>query len=764
MKQRQLASTLRAVGAESRRRDPSSHLRTALLFLGVFIIGISLLTLVAVGASYQGRESRGLARTPVEASSDQGPTVLYYSGGDSVGYRTVQVIYVVPLVPDAPLPPGLDRWPQEGEATLSPQLLIDGAGEGIGTRYGRSVGHITDAGLVDPTERLVYVHPTAASTADSVFTGIVGFGSSSGAPQGPALYDRAMSDLLLIVAVLLLAPGVVALMIGARIGSESRDRRLRLLEVLGISPAQRRLVVFSELRLPLLWAVGAAGLLALMACLANVRVPGAQFVLVAADMRRDWYLLVAALALCLVASVAGVLLADRTRGLRSQNARRLEVQTVRVRPVAISVFVVTCFLTANIDGFFPRDALILAYGAGALIAVLTLPAVIAAMMVLVGRVAVWVGRRTGSAASIVSGRRLTHLPTAATRLASAIAIALVLLVSAQVWLSKLAEPATAARDALAAVGSSMLTVTPPAGTTTLTAFEAGLPDDVMALALVSPAGSPDLRLQGSCNALTIIDLPCSDVPQNVNINAAGLDPRVAILAGRGPQLASMAGPSDGSVAPGENLVGLVLVSRSGDISIPAIREQLAQQYAPSGYVDSVGGATLEGATILVDQSRWVGYFGTVGILVLAAGTLISAGAYFLRFSQILAPLSVMSTRPSLFWTSAAWQIAAPFTIAAVLGAGIAIWLASPLTTPAAGGTLPTALILKCVVGIAAVGIGLSAAAASMSMRRAVKWKPGATSATVSFRPAEWRRPRHPMLEGAKQVASLDSPSQIGESS
>lgn len=105
-------------------------------------------------ASYAGYEDRNIARSPVLGDSEDNATFRYLQWSDVLAETQEQyaVSYIVPLSGDAPLPPGVSEWPDEGEFVASPALLEAGEAEGIRTRYGTLVGEIGNEGLTSPTE------------------------------------------------------------------------------------------------------------------------------------------------------------------------------------------------------------------------------------------------------------------------------------------------------------------------------------------------------------------------------------------------------------------------------------------------------------------------------------------------------------------------------------------------------------------------------------------------------------------------------------
>lgn len=148
-----LSLQLLRIGRDAGRRSEAAGTRAAALALSAFAVALCLGLMAMVHASYAGKELRRDARTPV-GLTEQSPAsraTLWLVGSDALkGKRLFSVVFIAPRTSNAPLPPGVDRWPGPGEAVLSPGLLKAGAAEGIAGRYGKLSGTIGQEGLDDP--------------------------------------------------------------------------------------------------------------------------------------------------------------------------------------------------------------------------------------------------------------------------------------------------------------------------------------------------------------------------------------------------------------------------------------------------------------------------------------------------------------------------------------------------------------------------------------------------------------------------------------
>ncbi|WNV91096.1 ABC transporter permease [Umezawaea sp. Da 62-37] len=154
--------------------------------------------------------------------------------------------YVLAGGPGAPVPPGLERIPGDGEIVLSPalaELLASPEGEALRPRFPqRVVGTIGQDGLVGPNH-LLYIAgdssvPRFADTAYYRF----------GRYNGVQLDSLTSGRLLLVVLglVVLLLPVLLFTVISTRLAGPERERRMAALRLLGAGPWQVRRVAAGD--------------------------------------------------------------------------------------------------------------------------------------------------------------------------------------------------------------------------------------------------------------------------------------------------------------------------------------------------------------------------------------------------------------------------------------------------------------------------------------------------------------------------------------
>ncbi|MEV6025497.1 FtsX-like permease family protein [Streptomyces sp. NPDC052036] len=149
----------------------------------------------------------------------------------------------------APLPPGLERFPQPGEMVVSPSLktlLASDEGRILRDRLPyRIAGTIAEQGLVGSHELAYYAGAKglAAQIAPPDVSRIDRFGDPDLAPEKS---DPVLLLLMLVVFVALLMPVGVFIAAAVRFGGERRDRRLAALRLVGSDSGMTRRIAAGE--------------------------------------------------------------------------------------------------------------------------------------------------------------------------------------------------------------------------------------------------------------------------------------------------------------------------------------------------------------------------------------------------------------------------------------------------------------------------------------------------------------------------------------
>lgn len=257
-------------------------LRSGFLVAALVCTMLCSIAVATVFAAYQGQDRRGAERTPVYIDErSKGVEVSkvaiarFAHSLDTLSVHSLQyaVVYLRPLDRSAAPPPGISRWPEEGEVFLSPALREAGESEGIESRYGTYVGEIDSVGLIHPDEKLAYVNPTKESVREEFFHDISGFGQEKPRLIG-ALLDRPSLSVPL-GGFLALAGTATALLVvlSMRMGLDTRREHTAKLVMLGASKMGQVKWHAGKLLPPLGIAVVSVGLLLTLLFARGMRLP-----------------------------------------------------------------------------------------------------------------------------------------------------------------------------------------------------------------------------------------------------------------------------------------------------------------------------------------------------------------------------------------------------------------------------------------------------------------------------------------------------------
>lgn len=401
---RGLRGSLWRIGAHVRHADQHrwGGPRAVAQCLGALLVCIGLAAMV-VEADYTAlRQERSDAITPVIAQSDADAQVLYRFGGfASIDNRPVTVVVIAPVSEDSPLPPGVEAWPEPGEAVVSPALAEDLVGDRADL-FGPVAGTIGPEGLEVPRERRVYMRPTEEALDEASMTGVSGFGGDNptGSFYGEGYLNASPQSVVqaLLVGTLFL-PGVVALVVGSGINGEERIRQSRTLMALGLQ--RRHLAAIDAVEgLPAVLVGTALGALLVGAtCLVDISIPALDAAFPAADTRHAgiWLPLCVLVALLVaMGTVVASRLSQRQLGTRRTHPRKVERLHVRAL-FCVAAIGTTIWATAHMTETYPRT---FAYLAGVVVVALTIPALVSIVVSVLGSLATRLGLRSSSAGTL----------------------------------------------------------------------------------------------------------------------------------------------------------------------------------------------------------------------------------------------------------------------------------------------------------------------------------------------------------------------------
>lgn len=207
--------------------------------VAVLLVATSLPTALAA-RDVRAEKLRGETSAPIPGVDPLYKADLYTDFGD----RSVRGSYLKAGGPAAPLPPGADRIPGDGEILVSPELkklLASPEGELLRPRFPeRIVGTIGQPGLEGPYELRFYAGDAGIEPAEG--NTVYEFGGGSRAQvMNPFLYLTA-----LFFVVILLFPVLVFVGISTRLSGAQRDRRLAALRLIGASAHRVRRIAAGE--------------------------------------------------------------------------------------------------------------------------------------------------------------------------------------------------------------------------------------------------------------------------------------------------------------------------------------------------------------------------------------------------------------------------------------------------------------------------------------------------------------------------------------
>ncbi|MFF4694403.1 hypothetical protein [Streptomyces chattanoogensis] len=727
MKRGRIRHMLR-IGRAAGRTAEGGRARFWALLAATAIVAVTLCSLSATAATWQGREQRGAARVPVLAGHGQQGSALWSRYWDSYQGRQFTVVVIAPLTADAPLPPGVARWPGPGEVFLSPALAEGPTSEDFAHRYGTSVGTISDEGLASPGERLAYVRPTTKMLGTARMEKITGYGGA-----GPAFGDLRVigpqSSMLAIIGVLLGLPALGLAAAAARMGAAGRDRRDALLHTLGAGRAARAWMDIGAAIRPVCIGAVVAALLTTPFLLVDVQLPWIDYTLYAPDLRRVGVTLAAAVAASMAMTLGLVLLLRPAAARKGASTRPRTAGSGLLRLLALGscpAFLVLA-LTSKSFGAQRSAAAYLFAVVGVWV---TLPWVIGWAASRISRRASRSPHHSGAPARLIAARTTAARPGMVVRLVAAMIIAIGVIGQTQIITSLLFARSGDVEQLNSAQGRTMALVQTSAPRLT-DAFTAALPKGAHAVAIgtgnIQSDGSSASRvLQAPCSSLRALQLPCPAPGQEANVQYGALDKRLRVSGyqtfGETPA-AVRTGPVS-AINSAAGLQAVVFTDIDKPMDIPAVKRAAHLYLSVKALTEPVAEDGAKSFAVGY-QSRWIPFLGTIGTLILLTALALAALSEFLQFSQTLAPLTVLTGRGQVFHTTAFWCLGAPLLGAGAIGTFVHVVLVQPVTGGESGATLSWNLITAVLTATVLLAAAATAAGGSTAARRALTWRPRA---------------------------------------
>ncbi|WP_340557815.1 hypothetical protein [Streptomyces sp. GSL17-111] len=696
-------------------------------------LATGLTSLVTTVAAYSAQEEIDRARAPrmLHAYPDERPVGHWYeSGNDITGYAQHTVVLLAPLDAEAAPPPGLPRWPQPGEAFLSPALLSAGESVGIRHRYGDFAGVIARPGLTNPLERLAYVRPAEGAASFEPADRVSGFGVAGDVPYrsfGDAAVAYDSGTLVSALAGFVLLPIAVLIVIACRVDADARDRRNRVLETLGGAWRHRALVNLGEAGGAVSIGAVAGVAPACVGLLWDVTVPVVGYPLTAAGLRAAWwmYLLVPGVSVLVV--LASVVLLHRSRKV---GPLRTPERPSRRWMVCLPLGVLIA-MPSDLTPFAADLRVSLGqYVLGLSLVLVALPSLIAAAMALLGRLLAQAAERAGRAGVLVAGQWTRAHPGVTARTVAAAVVSLVLVTQVHLWTSRTSGEAEAAAATLQRIGTSInLVRTGPLTEQDLRDFREALPDQHVLMLLQRPDPRQPTELRGDCSALDALGQPCrsglSDLAVVEGTQAVELQ---RWTGGRAGLLVRRAPLTDYAVASraedSEVQWSLLTVADPDNDAASAQVNRAAYAYLGMGpVITGLGGDALAGMLQYESYGRWIALLGGTGLVVLLGASVISSLNEFRAFSARLAPVGVLSGGRGFLRETSWWYLAPPLLLAAPFSVAAAWYMSEPVTRGTGTSMSPylaSVGALSCVL-LAALTAAFGSRNASVT---ATRWRPG----------------------------------------
>lgn len=710
-------------------------MRSAVITAATALILLIAVGAVAIEASYAGMASRTWERAPrhVELHPDESVTFRFLARGGtgySIGDRPVAVVHLEPVTGDAPLPPGVESWPEPGQVVISPALMDDVAA--VEQRYGEVVGTIGREGLASLGERLIYARPFPGTTSAEHFWEGSGFGDVNYAVTPGDLWDNKPSSTLHLLLILFaLIPACSLLVVGVRLEQGKRRERAAVLETLGATPRQIMVRDTRETIPPMVLGTVAGGALAAAMTWRDTPLPGVGFTVRHEDMAESRVALAVAL-------ITGFTLIAVTVVALSYPGRLHSGTTVRGRApkypgpaalVAVTVIggTATMAVRAAVTG---SDMVAVWIVAGAVGACLLTPSLVGW---LVGQVAIagyaWAGRR-GHPTGIIATRQISATIGHSARLASSIALLIILVTQGIVWASLGTQHGVEAERlyrTLDARAASMVVPLGPGADARFNAVHAALRglDTMLVLGRSSDgSGIPD-RAELRVTAETLTRHGVGKAGHLADLSATSRLTVEALTVGTVDLKTVPSLTLDDPTDPGIASAHLIILSPDDTpLALDAVAGAAYRAAGPGWKVQVPGAEWREAARQETHQTRWIGWFGAIGVTILLSTLWLAARDEIRRSALGTAPLGALTARPTVIAGVAAMRVGLATAIGCVVGGISAVLFSQPLVALGIGISPPYRTIaMLCGVSVG-IGVVVWAVAARTGIRAAHTWRPG----------------------------------------
>lgn len=687
---------------------------------GLFAAGASLVLftwiLLVASATFHERDGRATAREGIPTQSVADTAGYWVPSVDSLDDRQFSLVYLARAAEGAKPPPGLNRWPEPGEVFLSPELAA-AAGPEFAQRYGSYAGSVKQAGLLYPSEWLAYVGADEGTLESRPGSAVSHFGAT-GRLSSTSLGTLNLSytkDFLPVVLPLVGLPTLALCLVAARAGAEERDRRISVLLALGASIRARSCVLVGNGLAPVSMGAVFGCLIASISMLVSIRLPATGYIISASDaVSVGWTLPIIALGATVLLLMAIAFLNRQSTTTAGPRPRRSE-RNRRWPAAGLSLSAALMVAGASITGV-PSRFLI---AAGICLLGLSLPSIVGNQANRLGSVIANLGRRFNASAAIVGGRWLQARPETFSRMVSAFTVGLLLAAVVQVVITRAPDEVRSARLAQQALGGRIV-VTRSTGLTMQgsLAFTHAIGEEKV---LYLREGDGEPTLSASCATLALVGAigACPAEPMALSqVFAAPTDYSQALQASIGEDAVVSATLPTLS----DQIDLLVILNGDGEPGVDRIREA-AFRLLPVPFVTLPGDDWVIGWANLNRLARWPLDLEIPGVLLLVLAGLLAVGSTYLSQVRSLGPVSAFTTQRRFFMQVAAWNLAVPLAVTALVASGAVIAVAELLRRIYGSDHSAAGFVLILGAAVVAVGLVFAFVCGWLGAAVARQWRP-----------------------------------------
>lgn len=715
------------IGHSFSKQSRYGQLRFWFLTVATFATILSIFLMTVTNASYSGRELRSENRSVVYSQHTPGFVEAFRHQiiSSSVNeHQSVLVVYLEPLIEDAPLPPGLDSWPAPGTSIISPALEAYVASDNLAQRYGEIAGYIDITGLTDAGELLIYARPASGVLTDE--TADMGSHFGAGFSFGQTSYDQPLGAFLAMQGLLSILPALSALITATKLGAGARARRTTILSKLGISRAKMQIVHLAEASGPLLAGLGMAVAVACVFFVTDVQVPITGFNILASDVQRHATLGITAIlgALLLVSIIIVWGSAAFSEKRKPFNSPTTVSYFGAIAAPALALTTVIFMNLHYVEAFRSLGSELngLIFTVGVIITLIFLPHSVTQWVYITSTLIRRYAWRQGNPGLLAGSAQTAARPRPASLFSYVTAMIIIVLSIAYTMISTLDRSAAEALEFQNQTGQRIAQLESTAGPEAMAAIASKLPDSYGAIqfrAQTETNTSSLLTIHGDSRSLATFGLregkytdqqlfsdpAMQSVHPWLNYLAVSQNYRAVIISTTQslPTISVMEDPDNTS-----HVFDLLLVSSHDgqSIHLPTLNAELAAAF-PNHILEAEfpGQDFLLGGMVDHEHAQWLWMFGVVGTAFILAGLWANYANELLRVKRQLGPVQVLAPTGSFATNTIATRILVPVSVAIVGGSSIAAVLTAPHSALTTGEiVIPWGLIcsLAAVTGFSAL--------------------------------------------------------------